>query len=173
MKAKPGILTLAQSIVLEFEVRDPISTNAGYKRSGRTAGRKGLFATPEMRDFKHRVREFARLVRAGSEWPTELFAPAHVRVSYDLYDYRGDSDGVRKPIKDAMQGVLYHDDKVASDGLAPLPVADGQGRRVRIHVELLAVYDAPTIARRRREHDARQMRKFSLNVAPKTRKKAA
>lgn len=113
-------------------MRDPISINRMYG-----TGKGRFFLTKEGREFKHRVLAAALVARASSAWPADPFLVAKARLSYDLYDYRGDSDGPCKALRDCLEGVLYVNDRVVEDGPHPLPVKDGGGRRVVVTVELL------------------------------------
>lgn len=124
-------------MTLEFTVREPISINRAYMRRGGNWRGKGLCLTQVGRDFKERVKIAGLLARQQSMWPTNLWEVGLVEVAFDLFDVRMDTDGPRKMIKDALEGVLYVNDRIAQDGLAPLPVADGNGRRVVVRVTLL------------------------------------
>lgn len=123
-------------MLIEFVVDRPLSVNRMYARRARGYAGKQLFLTPEGRDWKDRVHISALLARPKG-WP-KLDTIAHVRLSYQLFDYRGDTDGPRKALRDALEGVLYLNDRIVEDGPAPLPVRDGGGRRVRVTVEILA-----------------------------------
>lgn len=122
-------------MTLEFTVRDPIATNRAYARSAQ----RRLFMTSDGKSFKNRVVAAAAVARSKSEWPSDPFRVGKARVSYQLFDYRGDTDGPRKLIRDCLEGVLYVNDRIVEDGPAPLPIRDGNGRRVEITVELLDV----------------------------------
>lgn len=140
-------------ISITFTVRDPISVNRMYGKSHKI---RRMFITSEGRAFKHRVIAAAMLARANSAWPADPFVVAKARVSYDLYDYRGDTDGPAKAVRDCLEKVLYMNDRTVEDGPHPLPVKDGQGRRIVITVELLEQRTPEQAEAERQKHRARE-----------------
>ncbi len=120
-------------MTLTFTVRDVVPINRFYARG---AGKR-LYTTPEGKAFKMRIVAAAAVARANSGWPNDPFRVARARVSYQLYDYRGDTDGPRKVIRDSLERLLYVNDRCVEDGPAPFPIADGNGRRIVVTVELL------------------------------------
>lgn len=153
-------------MTLQFFVADPISTNRAYARSAQ----KRLFMTQEGKSFKMRCVAAAAVARANSDWPRDPFAVAKARVSYQLYDYRGDTDGPRKLIRDCLEGVLYHNDRIVEDGPAPLPVKDGNGRRVVVTVELLERRSAAQAERERVKHRESVLRNAKRRAAKAAKK---
>jgi Endodeoxyribonuclease RusA len=167
---------------VRFTVRDPLATNRVYRRRGAEAldpalaaaiaaaggrapskfgGGRGMFVTAEGKAYQQRARDAAFTARlATPAWPTDPWRVAHARVGYQLYDYRGDTDGVRKACRDALEGVLYANDRVVEDGPAPLPIWDGGGRRVEVLVELLALRTANEAARLCAEHERRRIERL-------------
>lgn len=97
---------------------------------------KGKILTPEARIFKASIEGNAFVAKRYGVWP-KLETIAVVELSYQLYDYKGDVDGVRKAIRDACEGVLYVNDRIVQDGRAPLAIMDGNGKRVKITVDVL------------------------------------
>lgn len=131
-------------MTLQFTVREPISTNRAYGRTERKdnaagpfGGRRGFFVTDKGGRFKSALQSAALAARSISDWPVDPWRVARARVSYQLFDYRGDVDGPRKLIKDSFERILYQNDRVVEDGPAPLPIRDGRGKRVVVTVELL------------------------------------
>lgn len=168
--------------VVRFTVRDPLATNRVYRRRGAEAtapalvaaivaaggkapskfgGGRGLFVTKDGKAYQKRARDAALAARLETRaWPTDPWRVAHARLGYQLFDYKGDTDGVRKATKDSLEGVLYANDRVVEDGPAPLPIWDGGGRRVEVVVELLAIRSASEAARLLAEHEARQLKRL-------------
>jgi Holliday junction resolvase RusA-like endonuclease len=140
---------------IRFTVRDPIATNRVYRRRkriddarGSFGGSVGMFVTKDGKAYRARVAGAAREARhACPTWPAYTWRVTHVRMSYQLYDYRGDTDGIRKALRDACEGILYENDRIVADGEAPLPIRDRAGRRVEVLVELLGIR-SPEDARR-------------------------
>lgn len=123
-------------MTLTFMVRDPVGINAYYKRG---AGRR-LYASAAGKSFKARIAAGALYARSLlGTWTQDLDSVRRARVSYQLYNSRLDTDAPRKIIRDALEGVLYANDKIAEDGPAPLSIKDDLGKRVVITVELLEV----------------------------------
>jgi hypothetical protein len=151
--------------VVTFTVRDPVSVNAAYARSRGAGGDRHL--TRAGREFKQRVAAEAIVARQEAGWPPAVTVN-HARVSYELFDYRGDTDGPCKLAKDALEGILYANDRVAEDGPHRRPVKDGLGKRIVMTVEVLAVVDAATVrereevALRRKSSRVRRARKAQL-----------
>ncbi len=128
-------------MVLRFTVDRPVSINRMYARRGGNWKGKGLFTTAEGRAFKVRVARAAIAARSGTDWPQNLWRVRRAELSYQLYDFRGDVDGPRKATKDALEGVLFENDRLVQDGPAPLPIRDGAGARMVITVTILELID--------------------------------
>jgi Holliday junction resolvase RusA-like endonuclease len=127
---------------LRFTVADPVPTNRAYGRRGGSFGRGGvgMFLTKDGTAYKERVARAALAARQTClEWPADPWRVAHARVGYQLVNYKGDTDGVRKALRDALEGVLYANDRVVEDGAAPLAIKDTGARRIEVVVELLAL----------------------------------
>jgi Holliday junction resolvase RusA-like endonuclease len=118
-----------------FTVMRPLSLNRMYMR--RRGGGKGLMLTPEGRAFKDRIGSQAMYARTIRHWPSNPWRVLKAELSYQLYDYRGDTDGPRKALRDACEQILYVRDNVVQDGPAPLAIFDGNGSRVVVTVTLL------------------------------------
>lgn len=128
---------------VKFTVRDPVTLNATYVRRGNwRPGTKGLALSNEARDFKARVAEQGMLAKQNFLWP-QLDQIRRAELSMQLYDFKGDADGPRKSLRDALEGVLYLNDKIVQDGRSPLPIFDGKGKRVEITVDILEVGPLP------------------------------
>jgi Holliday junction resolvase RusA-like endonuclease len=66
------------------------------------------------------LAEWKQKVRSACEaaWPMHqalLDGPVRLRVTYDCEILAGDVDNLVKPIQDALQGVVYRDDRQISD----------------------------------------------------------
>lgn len=154
-------------MTLTFIVREPVSINRAYGRRKASAaggfdGERGLFLRKEAARFKRAVQAAALVARSQSDWPRDPLLVAKARVSYQLYDYRGDVDGPRKIIRDALERVLFDNDRCVEDGLCPLPIADGNGKRVEIVVTLLETRtkaEADKIRERRQKALERRLRR--------------
>jgi len=143
-----------------IDVQTLLGKSAGKKSS--FGGGVGWYKTREARDFQEAVKQAAWLAkRASPNWPSDPWCVDLVRIGYQLVDYLGDSDGCRKFIKDAMQGVLYVSDKRVGDGISDPPRRDGLGKRVEIVVELFSTH-SEAVAQAMREEDARRRAKRIL-----------
>jgi hypothetical protein len=146
---------------VEFWVRDPVSVNRMYRfrRPGERQGDR--FLTEEAREFKERVGQQFALARATTSWPLDPWRVAHVTLGYDLYDWAGDTDSPCKPIRDALQGLAFPNDRIVADGGHPRVVKDGNGRRVRVWLELHELFTPITAAAlARRDTEARARREI-------------
>jgi hypothetical protein len=126
---------------VSFTVSRPISINRMYGRGRMVRGQRGLYLTPEGKAFKGRIILAALEARQRSEWPRNLWRIRKAELSFQLYDFRGDTDGPRKATKDALEGILYVNDRLVQDGPAPLPIRDGKGARMVVTVEILELID--------------------------------
>ncbi len=117
---------------LEFTVRDPLGTNSAY---GRGNGRR-LYMRAAGKAYKDRVANAAFAAKVHSGWPN-LDDLVCVEVGYQLWNYRGDTDGVAKITRDALEGILYHNDRICQDGPHPLPRKDKGGKRIEITVTVI------------------------------------
>lgn len=151
-------------MTITFTVANPCSTNAAYQRTGRVGaafgGRRGLHFTKVGAAFKAALEGAALVERSMSDWPDDPWRVAKARVSYQLVNYRGDTDGVRKLIKDGFERVLYPNDRVVDDGPAPLPIKDAHGKRIIITVELLEWRSPEEAQRLRLEAERRAEKRF-------------
>lgn len=82
----------------------PVSTNASYRR-GR--GRR-LYKTPEAEAFWGHLQAAARRAMRGAR-PMEGHLSARVQFTFD--SERPDLDGPIKPTLDALQGIVYGNDR--------------------------------------------------------------
>ena len=85
--------------------RPPVSTNRAYRT---LRDKPGMYISREGKDFAHAVRSEALAAKMKARW-THSGEPVEVRI--EAWNYRGDVDGIIKPILDAMQGVLYENDR--------------------------------------------------------------
>ncbi len=125
--------------LLTFVVRDPISVNETYIRP-RNGGR--VFKSKNAKDFADRIREAALIAKQKGQWPA-LDRLSCVELAYQLYDTKLDTDGPRKALRDACEGILYENDRIVQDGRAPLPIRDGKGKRVEVTVQVVRLKEEP------------------------------
>lgn len=125
------------SLALCFTVHRPISINRYYARG---TGKR-LFVTEAGNQFRARIEAAALIARQSSSWPP-LGDLECVELNYQLYDYRGDTDGPRKILRDACEGILYANDRMVQDGPAPLPIKDGNGKRAVVTVRIISMKPA-------------------------------
>lgn len=156
-------------MTITFTVERPLSINRMY---GRGRGRR-LFITEEGAAFKDRVRHAATVAKAGSAWPRDLYLVGTAELSYQLYDYRGDTDGPRKAMRDCLEGILYVKDKRVQDGRAPLPIMDGKGSRVVVTVEIIELRDSAEAAKLRSKDEKNILSRIVRSKPRKSKKKAA
>ena len=123
-------------MTITFTVRNPISINRMYGNR-RGLGSKGRYLTAEGKAFKERIAAAALAMRQELLWPGNLWRIRRAELSYQLYDCRLDPDAPRKATKDALEGILYVNDRLVQDGRAPLPIQDGLGHRMVVTVEIL------------------------------------
>ena len=148
--------------IVTFTVARPMSVNRAYGRSAKPgAGRKGLYKRAEYVEFEERIRTAALVARSATLWPASLYAPKRVRMSYQLWNYLGDTDGPRKALRDSCERILYARDSVVEDGPAPLARKDDGGPRVEVTVELLEVHEALTAERRERDAEKRAVARIT------------
>ena len=157
--------------VLTFTVRDPVSVNRAY--SPRKGKGRGLMLNPVVRRFKELVALSALNARAsrpavGDFWPSNPWRVKKARLSYQLYTYRGDVDGPRKGVRDALEGILYVNDKHVSDGACELPLPIGD-KRIEITVELLEVISEVEAKELQRTTEAAQAKRRAAAVRKKSR----
>lgn len=138
----PALLTV------RFTVSNPVPVNRKYGRRKRAAdggfdGKTGLFTRPEAKRFETAIGQAALAARAQCPaWPTDPLRVSKARLSYQLFDYAGDVDGIRKPLRDAIQRILIDNDRYVEDGPATFPITDRRGRRVEVYIELLELRSA-------------------------------
>ncbi len=163
---------------VRFTVSEPVPVNRKYGRRERAAdggfgGKTGLFTRPEAARFETAIGHAALAARSRClGWPTDPLRVVKARISYQLYDYAGDVDGIRKPLRDAIQRVLIDNDRYVEDGPATFPIADGRGRRVDVYVELLELRSAEAaraIAVQRTRAKIARLLKRSKSTTPKPR----
>lgn len=160
---------------ITFTVADPVSVNRAYGNRAQRGkdGAKGQFMTREGRMFKSRCVVAATIARHAGKWPSNPWLVAKARVSYQLFDYRGDTDGPRKLVKDCLERVLYTNDRLVEDGPAPLPIRDGNGRRMVVTVELLEQRTAEEAAAARKAQEKRDVAALKRKIARQQKKASA
>lgn len=125
--------------------RKPVSQNAAYIRAGWNSkrgagGGKGLILSEAGREYKDAVRAMALVAARRIDWPRpELVLRAAVHVT--TYNCRHDVDAPLKLTQDALETVLYTNDRVV-EYVTARKASDIHGRRVEILVEALEVYGA-------------------------------
>lgn len=130
---------------IRFVVREPVTTNAGY-RLGQAHGEHPfvfMFLSSEAKRFKSAIASAGLAARiATPDWPAEPLRVKHARLSLNLANCRANVDGPRKFARDALEGVLWDTDRIVEDGPAPLSTFDGGDRCIELVVELLALRSA-------------------------------
>lgn len=99
--------------------------------------KRGTFYKPKpTRDYQLRCKQYAMLAARGARWP-QFETVKRARLSYDLYS-NADADSALKVTMDALQGVLYANDRVVEVGaLRAFPVKRGEPRSITVTVEVL------------------------------------
>lgn len=123
-----------------FVPRKPVSVNQAYCRAKFSASRgagggKGLVLTKAGREFKDAVRSHALAAKLRQGWPP----PERVRevaLTITTFNTRHDADSAVKLTADALQGVIYPNDRVVSR-ITAQKGSDAGKARVEICVELL------------------------------------
>lgn len=160
---------------VRFTVFDPVPVNRKYGRrkrgpDGGFGGKTGLFTRSEATRFETAIANAALAARSRcTGWPNDPLRVVKARISYQLFDYAGDVDGIRKPLRDAIQCILIDNDRYMEDGPATFPIRDGQGRRVDVYVELLelrSAADARAIGERRTRAKVARLLKRAKSPRP-------
>lgn len=155
----------AAAIAVTFTVSNPVSINRMYARGRIVAGQRGLFLTQQGKAFKLRVAGAGLEARQKcAQWPRNLWRIRRAELSFQLYDFRGDVDGPRKAIRDALEGILYVKDRLVQDGPAPLPIKDGNGPRVVVTVTVLEIVDDATANALREKLDRDRARRAKAKL---------
>jgi len=119
---------------LRFTVnRPPVSTNKAYAttRSG------GFYTSKEAKEFKEAVKEAAALAKHNMcrTWP-KIEDVKQVYVEIVTFNTKHDCSAAEKFVLDAMEGVVYKNDKVAHPRFNDIAQDKGL-KRVEVMVELL------------------------------------
>ena len=111
---------------ITFTVARPCSINAHTRHT-----RTGVsYTTPKGREFSERIRVSAMQAKRRILWP-DLDTILLAEVSYILYGCpRMDADAPAKIVRDALQGIFYHDDKIVEDG--PHRFGEGSGPLLKL-----------------------------------------
>lgn len=137
----------------------PVSTNHMYYR--RRLGRgKGLGRTEEATDFKNAAAASARIAHFGLRWP-KANNVAQVALAIVVMNCGHDCSGSEKLVADALEGVVYDDDRVAHPRLNDFDYDDGPVR-VEVEVRLLRIGPPPRIRRAPRRKNGSTRRLGSL-----------
>ena len=135
-----GMPALARII---FTVGGPlVGLNAAYRPGLRTGKVGAEHATIRMTDagkeYKARVRQHAEMrLSQVAGWPRDPFRALHVRLSMFAFNTKHDAGAASKVVSDALEGVLYDDDRVVSFGEMPRAGVDDRGPRLVVCAELL------------------------------------
>lgn len=86
----------------------PVSGNVKH---GMTADGK-LYNTNRAREYSRRIQSIAKAEVAVTGW----VMPDYVRVDLELVNINMDRDNVAKTVNDALQGIVYVDDRRILDG---------------------------------------------------------
>lgn len=129
--------------------RAPISLNRTYgaahvKRMGKDGTMKDsamMFKHSDAKDQQTALHTLAVIARNRSGWPSDIWTPAHVRISYYAVNTYSDAASNSKLVADAFEGVLYQNDRVVSWGEIPKPEWDATGAkrpRIEFIIDLLS-----------------------------------
>jgi Holliday junction resolvase RusA-like endonuclease len=125
-------------MTLTFTVpRKPVSTNQMYVRRSLKNGGKGLMLSKNALDFKDAVHIAAWFASKVEGWP-KIGRVKRVSLSITVWNTRHDCSAAEKLVADALEGVLYVNDKAAAPRLNAIGRDAGEPR-VEITVELLEV----------------------------------
>ena len=122
---------------LQFTVnRPPVSTNKKYA----TTKSGGFYVKKESKEFQQAVKDaaFAAVQKHGS-WPK----PEDVKQVYleiIVFNTRHDCSAAEKDVADALEGIVYKNDKVAHPRFNEIS-SDGGLKRVQVMVKLLESKD--------------------------------
>jgi len=95
--------------VLTFDVPGiPVS---GNHRHGLTPEGE-IYLTRRARDYSRRIQSIAKAACIEADWKP----PDYVRVDLELVNINMDRDNVSKTVNDALQGIVYVDDRRILDG---------------------------------------------------------
>lgn len=117
---------------LQFVIhRSPISTNDMY---GVGKGKR-IYTKPEVKEFKEAVKQIAWIEAKKEGWPKPENVE-QVYLSIIVYNTKHDCSAAEKLVADALEGVLYKNDKVAHPRFNDIS-NDGGVPRIEVEVELL------------------------------------
>ncbi len=140
---------------MRFVVEDAVGKNVRHRPI-----QSRMILTPEARAFMESVALHGLAARNRSPWPRNVFAPKRVRLSVDVYNTKHDAAAVSPLVADALEGVLYANDRVVSYGAQEPPMKDEGVRRVEIAVELLESYSAIEAEKRLLDFQVASMRRL-------------
>lgn len=145
--------------MIEFDV--PGELGRKNRLYGLARGRP--FLTDRARGFKERVARAAREAARAADWP-DPYSVAWCRLSLRARNTDCDADASISLVQDALEGVLYENDRVVGwREVNPDPIVwDGGGPGVAVQAELVAVHPPEVVAwaraeaARRRENRVRR-----------------
>lgn len=142
---------------------------------GKPVGKNRLYTrdrhlTKAARAYRKLTSICAIAALGKSDWPRDLLAPKHVRLTVRLFNTRHDSAAATHFIRDSLEKIAYANDRVVSHGAEEIPIKDDGGTRAEVTLELLAVREAFEIMALAQAAHKRAIAKFR---APKTPKKRA
>jgi hypothetical protein len=92
----------------------------------------------------------ALTARQESDWPSDPWRVKRARVTVTIYNTRHDPGAFDTPVRDALSGILYHDDRYVTGGPQESPItAEGKGRVIHIKIEAMEVLTPQAAARKR------------------------
>lgn len=111
----------------------PVSTNMMYRTPPVRRGGRNMYMTKVGKTFKFAVTTAAFAAAVKANWKMTTL-PVHVSLTF--CNTRADVDGCVKPVLDALQGILFENDRQVKK-LDVTKTTDDQGPRVWIGVSLL------------------------------------
>jgi Holliday junction resolvase RusA-like endonuclease len=116
--------------------RKPVSVNATYKRGKLIAGRRGFYRSSEATLFRSAAKDAAFAAARLVSWPKPESVSA-VEVEIVVHNTRHDADAPCKAILDALEGIVYANDRCVRSVKAS-KAKDGGIARVDVLVRLVA-----------------------------------
>ncbi len=97
---------MTEPTIYEFTAHHKqVSTNNGYKRGKG----KGLYKTKALKEFQRAIREEAR--KMWRDRPIDKLSKWAVEITFYYPSSRNDVDGSIKPVLDALEGIIFENDR--------------------------------------------------------------
>jgi hypothetical protein len=147
-----GPFTSGALLTIRFAFPNPTVT-----KNWRPIGRPNKLSWEEMKE-RDRIRNLAFVARTRGGWPASFYLPRRVRITMQAFGGLWDANAFDAMAKDALERVLYLNDKIVSTGEQHPAYDDGNGRRLVITAELMDVWSLESAAAIQRQDEARQKR---------------